>query len=195
LSTVHKNSSDLLLSIEAIELLHRRPEINVFVIVGGDRDYLPVVRRMRERLKKVLLVGFRGRTSGDLITAVGRDNYITDDDLSVDDGPTPTEPSRAEPGCGSAKLTDESQERLCMEEILMAGRRHSEIWLGPFLANKLSSKLPSLDRDQRHLLIDRLHKRGAISIEKREGAERSYSVMLINWNDNWVQSVNRSPDE
>ena len=76
LATPHKNSSDIMLSIDAIDLLHLRPELELFVLVGGDRDYLAVVQRLMEYAKKVLVVGFDKSTSGDLKGVVGKDNYI-----------------------------------------------------------------------------------------------------------------------
>lgn len=81
LATPHKGSSDLLLSIDAVEMLLTRPQLETFVIVGGDRDYLPIVRRIREHMKRVLLVGFRRGTSGDLRQVVGEENFIPADTL------------------------------------------------------------------------------------------------------------------
>jgi hypothetical protein len=44
-----KGSTDLALSLDAQEILLTRLEIERFVIVGGDRDYLAVARRILER--------------------------------------------------------------------------------------------------------------------------------------------------
>ena len=42
-----KSSADLELSLDALEFLLSREDIDEFCIVGGDRDYLPIVRRIR----------------------------------------------------------------------------------------------------------------------------------------------------
>ncbi|MBI3273019.1 MAG: NYN domain-containing protein [Planctomycetes bacterium] len=72
----NKNSADLVLSLQAMEILLMRDDIEHFVIVGGDRDYIPIVRRIKERAKAVTVVGFRQNTSGDLKEIVGPDNFL-----------------------------------------------------------------------------------------------------------------------
>ncbi|MDD5306570.1 MAG: NYN domain-containing protein [Deltaproteobacteria bacterium] len=76
LASPTKNSADLMLAIDCMEFLFRRSDIEVFVIVGGDRDYIPVVDRIRQNARSVLVVGPRYATSGDLVTIVGQKNYI-----------------------------------------------------------------------------------------------------------------------
>lgn len=71
-----KNSADLMLAIDAMEILFRRNDIGAFVIVGGDRDYIPVVDRIRQHAKRVIVVSPRKAMSGDLLTIVGEPNYI-----------------------------------------------------------------------------------------------------------------------
>ncbi len=70
-----KSSADLELSLSALEVLLTRDDIEGFVILGGDRDYIPVVSRIRESGKRVRVVGFSRSTSGDLIGIVGTDNF------------------------------------------------------------------------------------------------------------------------
>ena len=60
----------------ATEILFRRNDIGAFVIVGGDRDYIPVVGRIRQDAKRVIVVSPRKAMSGDLLTIVGEPNYI-----------------------------------------------------------------------------------------------------------------------
>lgn len=72
----NKNSADLVLSLDAMEILLTRDDIEHFVIVGGDRDYIPIVRRIKERAKAVTVVGFRQNTSGDLKEIVGPDGFL-----------------------------------------------------------------------------------------------------------------------
>jgi uncharacterized LabA/DUF88 family protein len=75
-STPQKSSADIELSLDALELLYRRPECETFYIVGGDRDYLQICRRLRESLKTVFVAGFEKALSADLREYVGRDNVI-----------------------------------------------------------------------------------------------------------------------
>jgi uncharacterized LabA/DUF88 family protein len=76
LGTDHKNAADMKLCIDAMEVLYTRPEIETFVIFAGDRDYIPLIQHLKKQAKSVIAVGFEGSFSGDLMTNVGRDNFI-----------------------------------------------------------------------------------------------------------------------
>jgi hypothetical protein len=76
LGTDHKNAADMKLSIDAMEVLYTRPEIETFVLFAGDRDYIPVIQHLKKQAKSVIAVGFAGSFSGDLMTNVGKDNFI-----------------------------------------------------------------------------------------------------------------------
>ena len=47
LGTDHKNAADMQLCIDALEVHYTRPEISTFVLVAGDRDYIPLLRHLR----------------------------------------------------------------------------------------------------------------------------------------------------
>ncbi|MCP4604843.1 MAG: NYN domain-containing protein [Proteobacteria bacterium] len=71
-----KNSADLMLAIDCMELLFRREDITTFVIVGGDRDYIPIAERIRENAREVIVVSPRHAMSGDLLTVIGEESYF-----------------------------------------------------------------------------------------------------------------------
>ena len=81
LARASKNSADLMLAIDAMEILFSRPDITTFVIVGGDRDYIPVVERIRQNARGVLVVSPRHAMSGDLLTIIGKECYLDTDEL------------------------------------------------------------------------------------------------------------------
>ncbi|MFO8072354.1 MAG: NYN domain-containing protein [Polyangia bacterium] len=81
LSKPQKNSADLLLAIDCTELLYRRDDIRHFVIVGGDRDYIPVAQRIMTNAREVLIVCPRHAMSGDLLAIVGRERYLDTSEL------------------------------------------------------------------------------------------------------------------
>ena len=64
LGTDHKNAADMKLCIDALEILYTRKEIGTFVVVGGDRDYIPLIRHLKKHGRLVRVVGFRKSTSG-----------------------------------------------------------------------------------------------------------------------------------
>lgn len=76
LGTDHKNAADMKLCIDAMEVMYTRPEIETFVLFAGDRDYIPLIQHLKKQAKTVIAVGFEGSFSGDLMTNVGRSNFI-----------------------------------------------------------------------------------------------------------------------
>lgn len=76
LGTDHKNAADMKLCIDAMEVLYTRAEIETFVLFAGDRDYIPLIQHLKKQAKSVIAVGFEGSFSGDLMTNVGRSNFI-----------------------------------------------------------------------------------------------------------------------
>jgi uncharacterized LabA/DUF88 family protein len=76
LGTEHKNAADMKLCIDAMEVLYTRSEIETFVVFAGDRDYIPLIQHLKKQAKSVIAVGFEGSFSGDLMTNVGRANFV-----------------------------------------------------------------------------------------------------------------------
>lgn len=76
LGTDHKNAADMRLCIDALEVLYTRPEIQSFVLVTGDRDYIPLIQHLRRKARHVLGAGFRLKASGDLLLNLGEGRFI-----------------------------------------------------------------------------------------------------------------------
>ena len=72
-STSGKNSSDIKLSIDAMDLLHQSPAVvDTFVIVSSDSDFFPLVNRLRSSGKIVIVSGRKASTSDVLINSCDR---------------------------------------------------------------------------------------------------------------------------
>ena len=76
LGTEHKNAADMQLCIDALEVFYTRPAIGTFVLVAGDRDYIPVIQHLRRQARQVKVVGFRESVSGDLLQMLGQEHFI-----------------------------------------------------------------------------------------------------------------------
>ncbi len=74
-----KNSADIRLVVDALDLCYTKSHVDTFVIVSGDSDFSPLVSKLRENNKTVIGVGVRSSTS-DLLTA-NCDEFIFYDDL------------------------------------------------------------------------------------------------------------------
>ncbi|MBD2769498.1 NYN domain-containing protein [Hymenobacter sp. BT664] len=76
LGTNHKNAADMQLCIDALEVMYTRPDIGTFVLVAGDRDYIPVLQHLRRQARQVLVAGFRESVSGDLLQNIGAEQFL-----------------------------------------------------------------------------------------------------------------------
>jgi uncharacterized protein (TIGR00288 family) len=74
-----KNSADVKLVVDAMDLCYSKEHINFFVIASGDSDFAPLVSKLKENDKTVIGVGLRQSTS-DLL-ASSCDEFIFYDDL------------------------------------------------------------------------------------------------------------------
>lgn len=74
-----KNSADIRLVVDALDLCYTKSHVNTFVIISGDSDFSPLVSKLRENAKQVIGVGVQQSTS-DLLIA-NCDEFIFYDDL------------------------------------------------------------------------------------------------------------------
>ncbi len=74
-----KNSADIRMVVDALDLCYTKSHVNTFVIISGDSDFSPLVSKLRENAKTVIGVGVKNSTS-DLLTS-NCDEFIFYDDI------------------------------------------------------------------------------------------------------------------
>jgi uncharacterized protein (TIGR00288 family) len=74
-----KNSADIRMVVDALDLCYTKAHVDTFVIISGDSDFSPLVSKLRENNKLVIGVGVKNSTS-DLLIA-NCDEFIYYDDL------------------------------------------------------------------------------------------------------------------
>jgi len=77
-----KNSADIRMVVDALDLCYTKAHVDTFVVISGDSDFSPLVSKLRENNKLVIGVGVKSSTS-DLLTA-NCDEFIFYDDLVRD---------------------------------------------------------------------------------------------------------------
>ena len=75
-----KNSADIRMVVDALDLCYTKSHVDLFVIISGDSDFSPLVSKLRENNKTVIGVGVKSSTS-DLLIA-NCDEFIYYDDLA-----------------------------------------------------------------------------------------------------------------
>jgi uncharacterized protein (TIGR00288 family) len=74
-----KNSADIRMVVDALDLCYTKAHVDTFVIVSGDSDFSPLVSKLRENNKVVIGLGVKKSTSDLLVAAC--DEFIYYDDL------------------------------------------------------------------------------------------------------------------
>ena len=80
-----KNSADIRMVVDALDLCYTKEHIDTFVIVSGDSDFSPLVSKLRENAKSVIGVGVKSSTSDLLMNNC--DEFIFYDDLVAERKP------------------------------------------------------------------------------------------------------------
>lgn len=74
-----KNSADIRMVVDALDLCYTKTHVDTFVVISGDSDFSPLVSKLRENDKVVIGVGVKNATSNLLIANC--DEFIFYDDL------------------------------------------------------------------------------------------------------------------
>ncbi len=83
-----KNSEDIRMVVDALDLCYTKSHVDTFVIISGDSDFSPLVSKLRENNKTVIGVGVKQSTSDLLISNC--DEFIYYDDLVRNEKKRPT---------------------------------------------------------------------------------------------------------
>ena len=96
-----KNSADIRMVVDALDLCYTKAHVETFVIISGDSDFSPLVSKLRENNKMVIGVGVKNSTS-DLLIA-NCDEFIFYDDLVREKKKPAAQRAPAEAVAGQAK--------------------------------------------------------------------------------------------
>lgn len=134
-----KNSADIRMVVDALDLCYTKAHVDTFVIISGDSDFSPLVSKLRENAKKVIGVGVKQSCSDLLVTNC--DEFIYYDDLVRDrEARRPSQRREREPGkrtpedeAGKAKAEERKSKAVDLVAAtfadLMADRGESDrIW-------------------------------------------------------------------
>ena len=185
-STSHRNTTDLQMAIDAVSLRERRPDVELFVLVAGDRDYVPVVQALQAHGRRVLVVAFRDHLSARLLEHTGAGRFVQAETLLPG-------PSRDQllPDDRDHDKPDEHSEfneptdlpypinHDVVNIIETYFGQYDEVYLTPLL-RRLSEEFGALeDHDPKSLVAD-LEEAGAVRLERRKGNPYDYTVLLVN---------------
>jgi uncharacterized protein (TIGR00288 family) len=142
-----KNSADIRMVVDALDLCYTKSHVDTFVIISGDSDFSPLVSKLRENDKVVIGVGVKNSTS-DLLMA-NCDEFIYYDDLVRKEPRAPKARKTAKPAAkkSTAKSEDEKRQEaleLVVETVadLFAERGEEEKVWGSMVKQALKRRKP-----------------------------------------------------
>src|SRR5688572_22694204 len=98
-----KNSADIRMVVDALDLCYTKLHVDTFVIISGDSDFSPLVSKLRENNKTVIGVGVKGSSSDLLISNC--DEFIFYDDLVREKAKKQVKRKATAPPAGEAAKT------------------------------------------------------------------------------------------
>jgi uncharacterized LabA/DUF88 family protein len=165
-----KNSADIRMVVDAMDLASNKEHINVFVIGSGDSDFSPLVSKLKENDKQVLGFGVKGSTSALLIDNC--DEFLYYEDLIRERSKTP----------GLAGLPEKTAEAfsLLIDSILALKRENKEVLWGSMVKQTMQRKNPSFNETYYGFrtfseLLEKAEKAKIISL-KKDAKSGSYII-------------------
>jgi uncharacterized LabA/DUF88 family protein len=167
-----KNSADIRLVVDAMDMSFQKEHINCFVVCSGDSDFSPLVSKLKENNKYVIGLGVKNSTSDLLIENC--DEFIFYEDLvRVQQRPMPAI---------TGSLTDKLQDcfGLLVDAIVALQRENKELLWGSMVKETMKRKRPSFNesyygfRTFSHLLED-AQRRGIVML-RRDQKSGSYII-------------------
>ena len=121
-----KNSADIRMVVDALDLCYTKSHVDTFVILSGDSDFSPLVSKLRENNKHVIGIGVKDATSS--LLSANCDEFIFYEDLIRAQTPSKKAVAKKSP----EKATNKKQEALdfIVEtiEALSEERGEDEFW-------------------------------------------------------------------
>jgi uncharacterized protein (TIGR00288 family) len=112
-----KNSADIRMVVDALDLCYTKEHIDTFVIISGDSDFSPLVSKLRENAKTVIGVGVKNSTSDLLMSNC--DEFIFYDDLVRQKKPA-RKRSRGKAKVKASPIVDKTEKSATSEEARSA---------------------------------------------------------------------------
>ncbi len=174
-----KNSADIRLVVDALDLCYTKAHVDTFVIVSGDSDFSPLVSKLRENNKIVIGVGVKKATS-DLLIA-NCDEFIFYDDLVREEKKKRrgrrAEGRKAQPVPDVKSDEDRKQEALdlvmeTVEALFKERGAEDKVW-GSMVKQALKRRKPGFDETYHGFrtfgkLLEEAQARGLLTLEHDE---------------------------
>jgi uncharacterized LabA/DUF88 family protein len=131
-----KNSADIRLVVDAMDMSLQKEHINCFVIASGDSDFSPLVSKLKENNKYVIGLGVKNSTSDLLMDNC--DEFIFYEDLVRGQ-------QRQLPAIGNLPEKQQEVYSLLVDSVLALQRENKEVLWGSMVKETMKRKKPSFN--------------------------------------------------
>jgi uncharacterized protein (TIGR00288 family) len=138
-----KNSADIKMVVDALELAFTKPHIDTFALVSGDSDFSPLVSKLRENDKHIIGIGVKNSSSRLLIDNC--DEFILYDDLARAPARRRAMPMKAA-GKDLPKVKQEAF-ALLMETVAALQRENKDVIWGSLVKDTIKRKQPQFNEE------------------------------------------------
>ncbi|MEW6689388.1 MAG: NYN domain-containing protein [Pseudomonadota bacterium] len=168
-----KNSADIRMVVDALDLCYTKAHVDTFVIISGDSDFSPLVSKLRENDKAVIGVGVKN-SSSDLLIA-NCDEFIYYDDLVREDEAKRRAAKKRKETAGAGSEKQQEAFDLVIETLqaLIAERGEGERIWGSMVKQALKRRKPGFNESYYGYrafsdLLEEAEKKGLIKLEPDE---------------------------
>ena len=186
-----KNSVDVKMTADCIEIAHSYPNIGTYVLVSGDSDFIHVINALRTMGKRVIIIGVSWATSrrfADTVDALilydqDIDTVVPEEAAAASDARTPPEPAPASGGRGPARSSTPAGKQdlaaiiSAIEDIIRTERQAGGTPLLTSIKQRLLRRYP--DFDEKKVGFSGFKK--LMSRVAQEGNIRLITVGLVDW--------------
>jgi uncharacterized protein (TIGR00288 family) len=156
-----KNSADIKMVVDALDLCYAKEHLDTFVLLSGDSDFSPLVSKLRENDKYVIGMGVKNSSSALLIDNC--DEFIFYEDVWRDR-------QKAPQLAGVGKKTAEAFE-LMIDAIQALSRENKDVLWGSMIKQTMQRKRPSFNEGYYGYgsfseLLEDAEKRGLLKLKK-----------------------------
>jgi uncharacterized protein (TIGR00288 family) len=134
-----KNSADIRMVVDALDLCYSKDHIEIFALLTGDSDFSPLVSKLKENDKRVIGCGVKNSTSGLLMGSC--DEFLYYDDLAK------VADSKAEKAAQNAKAKAPPKKKAAKKSGAAKPANVSETADGPDAIDQMLEIVESLSKD------------------------------------------------
>ena len=136
-----KNSADIRMVVDALDLCYQKPHIDTFALISGDSDFSPLAAKLKENNRNVIGCGVKSSTS-DLLVGSSDEFIYYDDLIRVAEKP---KKSKSEQSTPAAAKREDAVEKI-VEIVRSLERDYDTVW-GSMVKQTIRRVFPGFNED------------------------------------------------